>query len=82
MASLGFKPEAAIWKVQINPLASVHWSLKANVMIVHFVTQDDLWQALTIVGQESRRLSEVLNVKEIMDTWTLQMGYPVVTAQK
>ena len=40
--------------------------------------QDDLWQFLTSAGQEDGTLEE-LTVKEIMDTWTVQMGYPVVT---
>ena len=40
--------------------------------------QDDLWQFLTSAGQEDGTL-ENLTVKEIMDTWTVQMGYPVVT---
>ena len=40
--------------------------------------QDDLWQFLTSAGQEDGTLVD-LTVKEIMDTWTLQMGYPVVT---
>ena len=40
--------------------------------------QDDLWEFLTSAGQEDGTLLE-LTVKEIMDTWTLQMGYPVVT---
>ena len=40
--------------------------------------QDDLWGFLTAVGQEDGSLTE-LTVKQIMDTWTVQMGYPVVT---
>lgn len=39
--------------------------------------QDDLWGFLTAAGQEDGTLTE-LSVKEIMDTWTVQMGYPVV----
>ncbi|XP_048749587.1 aminopeptidase N-like isoform X4 [Ostrea edulis] len=36
---------------------------------------DDLWYAL---GNQSAVENKNLNVKEIMDTWTLQMNYPVV----
>nr|XP_022306251.1 aminopeptidase N-like isoform X1 [Crassostrea virginica] len=36
---------------------------------------DDLWFAL---GNQSALENKGLNVKEIMDTWTLQMNYPVV----
>ena len=40
--------------------------------------QDDLWQALTEAAHMQRSLDQSINVKEIMDTWTLQMGYPVL----
>lgn len=40
--------------------------------------QDDLWAFLTAVGQEDGTFVD-LTVKEVMDTWTVQMGYPVVT---
>lgn len=39
---------------------------------------DDLWAAMT---QEVKTQSS-LNVKEMMDTWTLQMGYPVITVRR
>ncbi|KAJ8921510.1 hypothetical protein NQ315_003128 [Exocentrus adspersus] len=42
--------------------------------------QDDLWQAFTVVSHQSKVLDPDVSVKEIMDTWTLQTGYPVVTA--
>ena len=41
--------------------------------------QDDLWKFLTEEAHEQGTLSKDLSVKMIMDTWTLQMGYPVVT---
>ncbi|XP_069102048.1 glutamyl aminopeptidase-like [Argopecten irradians] len=37
---------------------------------------DDLWKAMADVSPDS------LNVKEIMDTWTLQMNYPVVMMKR
>ena len=40
--------------------------------------QDDLWQSLTEVAVKEKMLQHDLNVKDIMDTWTLQMSYPVV----
>ena len=40
--------------------------------------QDDLWAFLTAAGEEDGALTDELTVKEIMDTWTVQMGYPVV----
>ena len=44
--------------------------------------QDDLWQSLTEVAAHEKSLRNDLNVKTIMDTWTLQMGYPVVNVQR
>ena len=43
--------------------------------------QDDLWDAL----QEQARVDGVTlpaTMKEIMDTWTLRMGYPVITVTR
>ena len=40
--------------------------------------QDDLWQAFTEVAHSKRSLGNDMSVKQIMDTWTLQMGYPVL----
>ncbi|XP_048524081.1 aminopeptidase N [Dendroctonus ponderosae] len=42
--------------------------------------QDDLWQSLTEETLVSKMLPENTTIKEIMDTWTLQTGYPVLTA--
>lgn len=44
--------------------------------------QDDLWTALTERGHQSRNLDDTQSVKEVMDTWTLQMGYPVVKVDR
>ena len=44
--------------------------------------QDDLWQSLTDVAVKEKTLHPDLKVKEIMDTWTLQMGYPVVKVER
>ncbi|XP_071548249.1 aminopeptidase N-like isoform X2 [Panulirus ornatus] len=40
--------------------------------------QDDLWRHLTEAAHEDGTLPDDLTVKIIMDTWTLQMGYPVI----
>ncbi|XP_050688572.1 aminopeptidase N-like [Eriocheir sinensis] len=40
--------------------------------------QDDLWDFLTKAAHEDGTLPRDMTVKTIMDTWTLQMGYPVV----
>ncbi|KAK4881205.1 hypothetical protein RN001_004524 [Aquatica leii] len=40
--------------------------------------QDDLWAALTKQAHMDGSLYDQMTVKEIMDTWTLQTGYPVL----
>ncbi|KAG0730404.1 Aminopeptidase Ey [Chionoecetes opilio] len=44
--------------------------------------QDDLWQHLTEAAHEASTLPRDLTVKTIMDTWTLQMGYPVIKVER
>ena len=38
--------------------------------------QDDLWHYLTEQAHRDKTLPKDLTVKNIMDTWTLQMGFP------
>lgn len=38
-----------------------------------------MWKALTDKAHDDGTLNKSLTVKDIMDTWTLQKGYPVVT---
>ena len=44
--------------------------------------QDDLWQFLTEQAHRDGTLPKDISVKEVMDTWTLQMGFPVVTVSR
>jgi aminopeptidase N len=44
--------------------------------------QDDLWAALTEVAHENQALPKKFTVKEIMDTWTLQVGYPIIRVER
>lgn len=44
--------------------------------------QDDLWKFLTEAAHEDGSLPSELTVKLIMDTWTLQEGYPVVSVSR
>lgn len=44
--------------------------------------QDDLWHYLTIQAHLDGSIPKDLTVKTIMDTWTLQMGFPVVTVER
>jgi aminopeptidase N len=45
-------------------------------------TQDDLWGHLTAQAHKDGTLPEFLEVKTIMDTWTLQTGYPVINVKR
>lgn len=45
-------------------------------------TQDDLWSALTDEGHKEGVLAKDVTVKEIMDTWTLQTGFPYITVTR
>ena len=44
--------------------------------------QDDLWQELDAQARRDEKLPANLRLKTIMDTWTLQKGYPVVHVQR
>jgi len=44
--------------------------------------QDDLWASLTEQAHKTQALSGNLTVKEIMDSWTLHTGYPVITVTR
>lgn len=41
--------------------------------------QNDLWDALTKQAHKENILPKDVTIKQIMDTWTLQTGFPVVT---
>lgn len=45
-------------------------------------TQDDLWQALTEEAHRVGTLSSNITVKKIMDTWTLQTGFPIINVER
>ena len=44
--------------------------------------QDDLWHALTQAAYRHSALPRSLTIKKIMDTWTLQAGYPVIMVNR
>ncbi|XP_066970347.1 aminopeptidase N-like [Macrobrachium rosenbergii] len=45
-------------------------------------SQDDLWQYLDDASTQGTQGILPESVKDIMDTWTLQMGYPVLTVTR
>lgn len=44
--------------------------------------QDDLWDVMTEQGYLHQVLPENFDIKTIMDTWTLQAGFPIVTVTR
>lgn len=44
--------------------------------------QDNLWQALTEEAHKHDALEQNVTVKHIMDTWTLQTGFPIITVTR
>lgn len=44
--------------------------------------QDNLWESLTEEAHKHEALDQSLNLKTIMDTWTLQTGYPIITVTR
>lgn len=44
--------------------------------------QSDLWDALTEAAHKNGVLPNELSVKTIMESWTLQTGYPVITVER
>ncbi|XP_047036095.1 aminopeptidase N-like isoform X1 [Helicoverpa zea] len=44
--------------------------------------QDDLWRELTAVSEQYGVLPRNVSVKDIMDTWTTQTGYPILTVNR
>lgn len=44
--------------------------------------QDNLWECLTEEAHKQDSLPKNVTVKQIMDAWTLQTGYPVITVNR
>ncbi|KAH8332337.1 hypothetical protein KR074_001324 [Drosophila pseudoananassae] len=44
--------------------------------------QDNLWQSLTQAAHKYRALPKSYDIKSIMDSWTLQTGYPVINVTR
>lgn len=44
--------------------------------------QNDLWDAMTEQAQKDRVMDNTLTVKDVMDTWILQSGFPVVNVTR
>lgn len=44
--------------------------------------QDDLWESLTEQAHKDGTLDTSMTVKEVMDSWTLQTGYPLIRVSR
>lgn len=42
-------------------------------------TQDDLWSHYTLTAQNQSLIPSTVTVKELMNSWSMQSGYPLVT---
>lgn len=46
------------------------------------MTTDDLWTSLQVVYDEENGDEQLLNIKETMDPWLEQKGYPILTVTR
>nr|XP_034185647.1 aminopeptidase Ey [Osmia lignaria]XP_034185648.1 aminopeptidase Ey [Osmia lignaria]XP_034185650.1 aminopeptidase Ey [Osmia lignaria] len=53
-----------------------------NAKAYQSAEQNDLWDALTKQAHKDKVLHSSITIKKIMDTWTLQTGFPVVTVTR
>eukprot|EP00088_Acartia_fossae_P031208 TRINITY_DN3213_c0_g1_i1.p1 TRINITY_DN3213_c0_g1~~TRINITY_DN3213_c0_g1_i1.p1 ORF type:complete len:964 (+),score=231.16 TRINITY_DN3213_c0_g1_i1:49-2940(+) len=53
-----------------------------NALKFSSAVQDDLWMHLTEQGHRDGTLRSDLTVKQVMDTWTLQTGFPLLTVTR
>lgn len=44
--------------------------------------QDNLWDSLTVTAHKLKTLPNEYDIKKIMDSWTVQTGYPVITIER
>lgn len=52
------------------------------ILISTLTNQDNLWDSLTKEAHKQGSLDKSITVKQIMDSWTLQTGYPIVTVNR
>lgn len=84
--SISYSKGASIIRSMENFLSSEVFrrglSSYLNKFSYQSATQDDLWLALTLEAQKSGVFDDKMSVKEIMDTWTLQTGFPYITVTR
>ncbi|XP_041114143.1 thyrotropin-releasing hormone-degrading ectoenzyme-like [Polyodon spathula] len=80
---IAYKKGAALIRMLANVMGQPVFQVGLNdYLITHMygnAGRDDLWNKFSEAMQKEGR---DINIKEVMDLWTLQMGYPVVTIMK
>ncbi|XP_037803061.1 LOW QUALITY PROTEIN: aminopeptidase N-like [Penaeus monodon] len=83
---LPFKTGASVIRMMYFFLTEATFKKGLTNYLNHFAydaaEQDDLWEFLTEAAHEDDSLAADVSVKDIMDTWTLQTGYPVVKVER
>lgn len=57
----------------------------SNYLVKHKyknAVQDDLWASLTDQAHHHSSIPDDFSVKEVMDSWTLQVGYPIISVER
>ncbi|XP_076158732.1 thyrotropin-releasing hormone-degrading ectoenzyme-like [Alosa pseudoharengus] len=80
---IAYKKGAALIRMLANVMGQAVFQRGLNdYLMTHMygnAARDDLWNKLS---EAMQREGKDINIKEVMDRWTLQMGYPVVTISK
>ncbi|CAL8242637.1 unnamed protein product [Merluccius merluccius] len=80
---IAYKKGAALIRMLANVMGQQLFQRGLNdYLITHMYSnaaRNDLWNKLTQAMQSAGR---DINVREMMDRWTLQMGYPVITISR
>ncbi|MCI4388720.1 hypothetical protein PGIGA_G00089200 [Pangasianodon gigas] len=80
---ISYKKGAALIRMLANVMGQTAFQRGINDYLVTHeygnTARDDLWNSFS---QAMQREGKDISIKEVMDGWTLQMGYPVVTISK
>lgn len=76
--------ETQIWQCRTGELVEIarcHHTI--HFIDFHFCRdKDNLWESLTEEAHKQGTLDKSITVKQIMDSWTLQTGYPIITVNR
>ncbi|XP_062863307.1 thyrotropin-releasing hormone-degrading ectoenzyme-like [Trichomycterus rosablanca] len=80
---IAYKKGAALIRMLANVMEQAVFRRAINdYLVTHMygnAARDDLWNKFS---EAMQRNGKDINIKKVMDGWTLQMGYPVVTISK